>query len=72
MFFIQIPVSTVNNFFQGKFLNFYYAIFRVGEGAKRMCHYGKGTSFNVKKKVPTATKPRGGGLKALVAGPLKE
>ena len=28
--------------------------------------------FNVKKKVPMATKPRGGGLKAIVAGPLKK
>ena len=28
--------------------------------------------FNVRKKVPMATKPRGGGLKALVAGPLRK
>ena len=31
------------------------------------------TFFNVRKKVPMATKPRGGGgLKALVAGPLRK
>ena len=28
--------------------------------------------LNVRKKVPMTTKPRGGGLKALVAGPLKK
>ena len=37
-----------------------------------MCHYGKKTFFNVRKKVPIATKPRGGGLKALMAGPLRK
>ena len=28
--------------------------------------------FNARKKVPKATKPRGVGLKALVAGPLRK
>ena len=30
------------------------------------------TFFNIRKKVPMATKPGGGGLKALVAGPLRK
>ena len=28
--------------------------------------------FNVREKVPLAAKPRGGGLKALMAGPLRK
>ena len=37
--------------------------------AKRVYHLGKKNFLNVNKKVPIATKPGGGGLKALVAGP---
>ena len=46
---------------------------RVG-GAKRLCHEGKNIFFfNVKKKVPMATKlRRGGGLKALGVGPIRK
>ena len=38
---------------------------RGGGGAKRVCHQGKKTFFNVRKKVPIATKPREGGAKGL-------
>ena len=34
-------------------------------GAKRVCHKGKITFFTIRKKVPMANKPRGGGTKGL-------
>ena len=34
---------------------------REGERSKRLCHQGKKNLFYVRKKVPMATKPRGGG-----------
>ena len=39
-----------------------------GRGGNGCATKEKRTVFNVRKKVPMATKPRGGGLKALVAG----
>ena len=43
-----------------------------GGGLNRCATKEIKTLFNVKKKVPMATKPRGGGLKASVAGPLRK
>ena len=45
---------------------------RGGGRLNRCATKKKITFFNVGKKVPKATKPRGGGLKALVAGPLRK
>ena len=44
-----------------------------GGGLNGCATMKKKTFFNVRKKVPLATKPKGeGGLKALVAGPLRK
>ena len=43
-----------------------------GGVAKRVCNWGKKYFFNVKKKVPMATKPRGGGAKGPIGRATKK